>query len=93
MHAVEAEPGEDADAVLARAAAVEAASEHPVAAAIVAAARERGLPLAAVTDFANDPGTGVRGRAGRNRRSRSPGPATPTGAPASRSAGTVTGAG
>jgi len=59
--AVEAQPGEDADMVLARAAAVEAASEHPVAAAIVTAARERGLTLGPVTDFANDPGTGVSG--------------------------------
>ena len=59
--AIETSPGEDADVVLARAAAVEAASEHPVAAAIVNAARERGLRLASVTDFANDPGTGVSG--------------------------------
>jgi Cu+-exporting ATPase len=59
--AIETSPGEDADVVLARAAAVEAASEHPVAAAIVTAARERGLRLASVTDFANDPGTGVSG--------------------------------
>jgi Cu+-exporting ATPase len=47
--------------VLARAAAVEAASEHPVAAAIVAAARERGLRLLDVDGFVNDPGTGVAG--------------------------------
>ena len=60
--AVEAQPGEDADMVLRRAAAVEAASEHPVAAAIVTAAHERGLTLVPVTDFANDPGTGVSGR-------------------------------
>ena len=59
--AVETEPGADADTVLARAAAVESASEHPVAAAIVAAARERGLRVPAVSDFANDPGTGVSG--------------------------------
>jgi Cu+-exporting ATPase len=59
--AIEPGDGEDADVVLARAAAVEAASEHPVAAAIVAAARERGLTVAAVGDFANDPGTGVSG--------------------------------
>jgi Cu+-exporting ATPase len=61
VEGVEAEAGQDADLVLGRAAAVEAASEHPVAAAIVAAARERGLAVAAVSDFANDPGTGVRG--------------------------------
>jgi len=59
--AVEAQSGEDIDVVLARAAAVEAASEHPVAAAIVTAARERGLTIVPVTDFANDPGTGVSG--------------------------------
>lgn len=61
VQAVVPEPGEVADDVLARAAAVEAASEHPVAAAIVAVARERGLPLAPVADFVNEPGTGVRG--------------------------------
>ena len=61
VSAIETAPGEDADVVLARGAAVEAASEHPVAAAIVTAARERGLRLAPVTDFANDPGTGVSG--------------------------------
>jgi Cu+-exporting ATPase len=59
--AVEAGIGADADTVLAHAAAVESASEHPVAAAIVAAARERGLHVPAVSDFANDPGTGVSG--------------------------------
>ncbi len=53
--------GADRDTVLARAAAVESASEHPVAAAIVAAARERGLAIPAVSDFVNEPGTGVRG--------------------------------
>ena len=59
--AVEAEPGADADTVLSWAAAVESASEHPVAAAIVAAAGQRGLTVPAVTDFVNDPGTGVSG--------------------------------
>ena len=59
--AVEAQSGEDSAVVLARAAAVEAASEHPVAAAIVTAAREQGLTIVPVTDFANDPGTGVSG--------------------------------
>jgi Cu+-exporting ATPase len=58
---VSARPGEDADAVLARAAAVEAASEHPVAAAIVAAARRRELTIPEVTDFVNEPGVGVTG--------------------------------
>lgn len=58
---VAARPGEDADVVLARAAAVESASEHPVAAAIVAAARERGLTPGEPQGFVNDPGTGVSG--------------------------------
>ena len=52
----------NADAVLARAAAVESASEHPVAAAIVAAARARGLaPRSGPERFVNEPGTGVVG--------------------------------
>ena len=61
VQTVVAEPGEDADTVLARAAAVEAASEHPVAAAIVAAARQRGLQVATVNEFVSDPGMGVSG--------------------------------
>src|SRR5471030_2614483 len=40
-------PGEDPERVLALAGAVEHGSEHPVAIAVVAAARERGLQLAA----------------------------------------------
>ena len=59
---VQPRPGEDADVVLARAAAVESASEHPVAAAIVAAAHARGLaPRSGPERFVNDPGTGVVG--------------------------------
>lgn len=50
--------------VLAAAAAVEAHSEHPLAGAIVQAARERGLAPASVTDFQSSTGGGVRGRAG-----------------------------
>ena len=61
VSSLEAHPGEDADVVLTRAAAIEAASEHPIAAAIVHEARARGLTPAPVTDFANDPGTGVSG--------------------------------
>ncbi|GAA3304025.1 copper-translocating P-type ATPase [Dactylosporangium vinaceum] len=58
---VTASPGEDADEVLRMAAAVEHASEHPVGRAVVRAATERGLPLAAVTGFGNVPGLGVHG--------------------------------
>jgi len=59
--AVDALPGVDADAMLARAAAVEAASEHPLAAAIVGGARARGLHPPPVRDFRAAPGKGVAG--------------------------------
>jgi heavy metal translocating P-type ATPase len=49
-----------ADAILTWAAAAERSSEHPLAQAIVAAARERGLPLPAVEEFDSAPGRGVR---------------------------------
>jgi copper-transporting P-type ATPase V len=52
--------GEDPDQALALAAAAEAGSEHPVALAIVAAARERGLQLAEASEFRSTPGQGVR---------------------------------
>ncbi len=44
------------------AASLEQQSEHPLAAAIVAAARERGLPLVEPQDFKSLPGKGVTGR-------------------------------
>ena len=53
--------GESPDAVLARAAAVEAGSEHPIAAAVVDAAKAAGLQLAQVRDFVSRPGRGVSG--------------------------------
>ena len=49
----------EADAVLRLAAAVEAGSEHPLAAAVLRAARERKLTLPAATDFTAIPGQGV----------------------------------
>src|SRR6478736_184069 len=52
--------GADADAVLALAASVESDSEHPVARAIVRAARERNLTLPAATGFTALTGRGVR---------------------------------
>ena len=52
-------PGFDADEVLALVAAIEARSEHPVAEAIVAAARVRDLALAEPEGFAATPGFGV----------------------------------
>ncbi|MGL5444295.1 MAG: heavy metal translocating P-type ATPase, partial [[Mycobacterium] stephanolepidis] len=51
----------DADEILRIAASVESASEHPVARAIVDAARTRGLTLSPVTGFRNEPGIGVTG--------------------------------
>jgi cation-transporting P-type ATPase J len=48
--------------VLALAAAAENPSEHPLARAVVAAAREAGLPLAPAQDFTAAPGRGVTAR-------------------------------
>ncbi|MFD4130162.1 heavy metal translocating P-type ATPase [Streptomyces globisporus] len=49
----------DGDALLALAAAAEHSSEHPLARAVVAAARERGLTLTKATGFTSEPGAGV----------------------------------
>ncbi|MHC4219369.1 MAG: HAD-IC family P-type ATPase, partial [Planctomycetota bacterium] len=49
------------DEMLRLAAAVEASSEHPIAAAVVRAAAERNLDLPAVSDFQALPGRGVSG--------------------------------
>ena len=53
-------PGHDRDDVLAAAAAVERDSEHPLARAIVDAARDAGLRLAPARDFRATPGGGAR---------------------------------
>ena len=50
------------DDMLGMAAALEHSSEHTLAAAIVAAARERGLPIGEVADFRSITGKGVTGR-------------------------------
>ena len=55
-----AAPGEHSERVLALAASAEAGSEHPLALAIVAAARERGLEIAPASEFRSTPGQGVR---------------------------------
>jgi Cu+-exporting ATPase len=59
---VRAAEGQDPDTVLRVAAGLEDASEHPVARAVVAAARERGLAIPEVVDFSDVEGLGVRGR-------------------------------
>ncbi|MBT9247886.1 heavy metal translocating P-type ATPase (plasmid) [Gemmobacter fulvus] len=57
-------PGFDRNQVLAAVAAVEGKSEHPIARAIVAAAKEENLTLPEVTGFAAVTGYGVLARAG-----------------------------
>ena len=59
-------PGLSARDLLACAAAVESMSEHPLATAIVNAAKERNIPLATVTDFQSITGGGVLGNVGEN---------------------------
>ncbi len=56
--------GVSREEALALAAAVEAGSEHPLATAIVAAAREAGVEVPAAQDFQAIPGYGVRARVG-----------------------------
>ncbi len=54
-------PGISPESLLSTAGAVEATSEHPIAAAIVTAAKDRGITLPTVTNFQALPGVGVRG--------------------------------
>jgi P-type Cu+ transporter len=60
------EPAEGivADGLLTLVAAVEALSEHPLAAAVLREAKERGLVLPQVADFESHPGMGISGRVG-----------------------------
>ena len=60
--AIETTPGFALDETLRLAASLERASEHPLAAAIVAAALEKGLALVAAQDFASPAGKGVEGK-------------------------------
>ena len=53
--------GTSVDDVLLFAGSLEDASEHPIAAAIAAGARERGVPLVGVESFGNSEGLGVQG--------------------------------
>ncbi|WP_043114248.1 heavy metal translocating P-type ATPase [Solimonas soli] len=59
VRAVQALRGFDEGALLRAAAAVETASEHPLARAIVAAAQARGLDVPPAQRFASDPGLGA----------------------------------
>jgi len=58
--ALAAAPGVAEEQALELAAAVEGDSEHAIAAAIVAEARQRGLQVASAPDFASIPGVGAR---------------------------------
>ncbi|WP_010203925.1 heavy metal translocating P-type ATPase [Salinibacterium sp. PAMC 21357] len=60
LSSIEVLAGENEELVLARAAAVEAGSEHPVGRAVVSAAEQRTLDLPAVTEFAAHAGSGVQ---------------------------------
>src|SRR5205085_1818795 len=55
-------PGTDPVTLLAVAAGLERASEHPLAAAVLTGARERGVTPASVEDFRSLTGMGVTGR-------------------------------
>ena len=57
-------PGGDADEVLRLAASLDQGSEHPLAQALVSAARERGLTLEKPEAFESGSGIGVRGHIG-----------------------------
>jgi P-type Cu+ transporter len=61
LTAVEAAPGFAADEALGLAASLERSSEHPIAAAIVAAARRKRLGLSPPIDFQASPGAGAAG--------------------------------
>jgi len=59
-------PGVDEAYVLEIAAGLERASEHPLAAAILAAAKDRGIEIGTVTDFRSLTGKGITGHIGEN---------------------------
>ncbi len=61
VHTVVPAAGRNADEVVRLAAGLERASEHPLAAAIVAEAVRRGLPIVPAADFRSETGRGVRG--------------------------------
>ncbi|WP_323801343.1 heavy metal translocating P-type ATPase [Parasphingorhabdus sp.] len=64
---VEPESGFESDELLALVAAIELASEHPLAAAIVAGAKDRSLTLASASEFQSVTGEGVEATVGSKR--------------------------
>ena len=64
---VEPESGFEGDELLALVAAIELASEHPLAAAIVEGAKDRGLKLESASDFQSVTGEGVEATVGNKR--------------------------
>jgi P-type Cu+ transporter len=62
LMALVASDGERDDALLADAAALQAGSEHPLARAVIEAARERGIALAPAADVQAVAGRGIEGR-------------------------------
>jgi len=65
--AVLAAEGYEENDVLQLAASLERASEHPLAAAVVKGAQDRGIELLSVSDFVSETGKGVTGNVGRRR--------------------------
>jgi Cu+-exporting ATPase len=59
--------GFDEEAILSLAASLERSSEHPLAAAILAAAKDRNIPLGDVADFRSVTGKGIAGTVGGQR--------------------------
>jgi heavy metal translocating P-type ATPase len=64
MEVIPCAPQAGRDTVLRLASSVERLSEHPLAQAVVTAAREKNLELADIKDFANHAGKGVSGKIG-----------------------------
>ena len=62
MSVVSSLPGQTEDELLRLAASLEQGSEHPLAAAVVSAAKDRGLALSAVSGFQSGTGRGVSGQ-------------------------------
>jgi Cu+-exporting ATPase len=65
--AVISSKGFDEDTILSLGASLERSSEHPLAAAIVASAKQRGVALDDVSDFESVTGKGVTGKTGQRR--------------------------